>query len=63
MKYLSTLSVYLKRAQEILVNTNMVEIFKTAGIDYRHGPEKGVGFQYFSEVSPASKAMMVKNEQ
>ena len=41
----------------------MVEILKKAGIDYRHGPEKGVGFQYFSEVSPASKAMMVKNEQ
>ena len=56
MKYLSTLSVYLKRAQEILVNTNMVEIFKTAGIDYRHGPEKGVGFQCFSEVSSASEA-------
>ena len=41
----------------------MVEIFKTAGIDYRHGPEKGVGFQCFSEVLSASEATMVKNER
>ena len=37
-----------KSAQEILVYTNMVEIFKTVGIDYLQGPEKGVGYQCFS---------------
>ena len=41
----------------------MVENFKTAGIDYGHGPEKGVEFQCFSELLSAYKATMVRNEQ
>ena len=41
----------------------MVEIFQTVGIDYRQGPEKGVGFQCFSELLSAYEATMVKNEQ
>ena len=58
MVYLS-----LKKAHEILVYTKMVEIFQTVGIDYRHGPEKGVGFQCFSELLSAYEATMVKNVQ
>ena len=41
----------------------MVEIFQTVGIDYRHGPEKGVGFQCFSELLSAYEATMVKDVQ
>ena len=41
----------------------MVEIFKTVSIDYRQGPEKGVGFQCFPELFSAYEATMVKNEQ
>jgi len=41
----------------------MVEIFKTVGINYCQGPEKGVGFQCFSELFSAYEATMVKNEQ
>ena len=52
-----------KSAHEILVYTNMVEIFKTVGIDYRQGPEKGVGYQCFSQLFSTYEATMVKNEQ
>ena len=41
----------------------MVEIFKTVGINYCQGPEKGVGFQCFSELFSAYEVTMVKNEQ
>ena len=58
MVYLS-----LKKAHKILVYTTMVENFQTVGIDYHHGPEKGVGFQCFSELLSAYEATMVKNEQ
>ena len=41
----------------------MVEIFKTVSIDYRQGPEKGIGYQCFSQLFLTSEATMVKNEQ
>ena len=41
----------------------MVEIFKAVSIDYRQGPEKGVGFQCFPELFSAYEATIVKNEQ
>ena len=52
-----------KSAHEILVYTNMVEIFETVGIDYCQGPEKGVAYQCFSQLFSTYEATMGKNEQ